>query len=109
MKLCRLEYCKNYVVDKKNKKCICGLNENYVVDDMTQCYEDAIEDIEDYKDFIILYVEAKKENENCTLALKCPYRMNPIGCESRSGDSVCGGFMGTKEIDDILFVKCAGV
>ena len=56
-----------------------------------------------------MYIEAKKETEYCTLALKCPYGMNPIGCESRSGDSICGGFFGTKEIDGIIFVQCRGV
>ena len=109
MKLCRLDYCENYICDKKTKKCVCGLNKNYEVDDMTQCYEDAMDDIEAYEEFVIMYVEAKKETEYCTLALKCPYGMNPIGCESRSGDSICGGFFGTKEIDGILFVECRGV
>ena len=56
-----------------------------------------------------IYIEAKKENDNCTLALKCPYGMNPISCESSSGDSICGGFFGTKEIDGILFVECRGL
>ena len=99
MKLCRLEYCENYIYCKDNGKGVCGLNENYLVDDMTQCYED----------IVIMYIEAKKETEYCTLALKCPYGMNPIGCESRSGDSICGGFFGTKEIDGITFVQCRGV
>ena len=105
MKLCRLEYCENYIYCEDDKKGVCGLDENYLVDDMTECYED----IEVIEEFVIMYIEAKKENENCTLALKCPYGMNPIGCEGRSGDSICCGFMGTENIDDILFVKCRGV
>ena len=105
MKLCRLEYCENYIYCKDDKKGVCGLDENYSVDDMTECYED----IETIEESVIMYIEAKKENENCTLALKCPYGMNPIGCEGRSGDSICGGFMGTENIDDIPFVKCRGV
>ncbi len=102
MKLCRLEYCENYIYCKDNGKGVCGLNKNYEVDDMTQCYEDIEESV-------IMYIEAKKETEYCTLALKCPHGMNPIGCESGSGDSICGGFFGTKEIDGILFVQCRGV
>ena len=40
MKLCRLEYCENYIYCKDDKKGVCGLDENYLVDDMTECYED---------------------------------------------------------------------
>ena len=105
MKLCRLENCENYIYCEDDKKGVCGLDENYLVDDMTECYED----IETIEESVIMYIEAKKETEYCTLALKCPYGMNPIGCESGSGDSICGGFMGTKEIDGILFVQCRGV
>ena len=40
MKLCRLENCENYIYCKDNGKGVCGLDENYLVDDMTECYED---------------------------------------------------------------------
>ena len=40
MKLCRLENCENYIYCKDDKKGVCGLDENYLVDDMTECYED---------------------------------------------------------------------
>lgn len=53
-----------------------------------------------------LYLEALKDENDCSNALNCPKKMLPLSCETQG--SCCGYFLGIEESNGKIFVRCSG-